>query len=145
MGVAASAPTARADQSFLIAFTRDWDLPPDRAEHGRAPCWPTLPDGAMVTIECELESQPVNNGMSAISVWAKTNVGYLPTAFIHTGAEGWMPGVVKCSTPSQGTSEDESTDPTLQVKTSAPTSREFEPNITPQVAAPTPESPSICA
>ena len=90
-------PAARAEQAYPIAFTNGIGIYPrtapsmDAARNGSA-----LPEGTMVTIECELEGQPVSNDMATISIWAKTSHGYLPNAYIHTGVDSWTPGVARC-------------------------------------------------
>ena len=93
-------PAARAEQAYPIAFTNGIGIYPrtapsmDAARNGSA-----LPEGTMVTIECELEGQPVSNDMATISIWAKTSHGYLPNAYIHTGVDSWTPGVARCEKP----------------------------------------------
>lgn len=90
-------PAARAEQAYPIAFTNGIGIYPrtapsmDAARNGSA-----LPEGTMVTIECELEGPPVSNDMATISIWAKTSHGYLPNAYIRTGVDSWTPGVPRC-------------------------------------------------
>ena len=90
-------PAARAEQAYPIAFTNGIGIYPrtapsmDAARNGSA-----LPEGTMVTIECEMEGPSVSNDMATISIWAKTSHGYLPNAYIHTGVDSWTPGVPRC-------------------------------------------------
>lgn len=100
LGGVISAPFAHAEQAYPIAFTEIGIYPRvapsmDSERNGNA-----LSDGTMVTIECELEGQPVFNGMATISVWAKTPHGYLPNSFLLTGVDGWTPGVPRCESSS---------------------------------------------
>ena len=96
LGGVISAPFAHAEQAYPIAFTEIGIYPRvapsmDSERNGNA-----LSDGTMVTIDCELEGQPVFNGMATISIWAKTPYGYIPTSFINTGTNEWTPGVPRC-------------------------------------------------
>lgn len=97
VGYASFTPAASADQTFPIAFTGIGIYPRTEPSMDAPHAGDALPDGTMVTIECELEGQAVNNGMATISIWAKTNVGYLPNAYLYTGVDGWTPGVGRCS------------------------------------------------
>jgi|GEM_PF-3793536 hypothetical protein len=96
LGIVVSTPVAKAEQAYPIAFTEIGIYPRigpnmDTAHNGNA-----LSDGTMVTLECEVEGQVVSSSVSTSSVWAKTPYGYLPNAYLHTGVDGWTPGVPRC-------------------------------------------------
>lgn len=56
-----------------------------------------LPDGAHVSIECEMTGTAVNNGYQTIDIWDRLTDGtFLPNAFLNTGSVTWTPGVPQC-------------------------------------------------
>ena len=53
-----------------------------------------LSDQTPVTVRCEQEAQPVNNGYQTIAIWDQLADGtWLPNAFLDTGTVSWTPGV----------------------------------------------------
>ncbi|NCL75973.1 cutinase family protein [Rhodococcus sp. YH1] len=93
-------------------FPIDWtdigihprQAPAMSAEHAG----PALMDGTLVSHICEVAGEPVYNGQETIDVWALTEYGWLPTAWINTGYDGWTPNVPDCG---EMTSNEESTQP----------------------------------
>lgn len=100
-GVGAQTLPAQADQQFQIAFTGIGIYPRTAPSMDSSTVGAALPDGASVTVVCELRGQSVFNGDQSIDVWARTVDGtHLPNAFLLTGYDGWTPGIPKCDDPS---------------------------------------------
>ncbi|WP_225728002.1 MULTISPECIES: DUF2599 domain-containing protein [unclassified Nocardia] len=89
---------ADADAQYPVAWTRIGIYPQSAPSMGSGQVGKSLPDGALVTIVCEQQGQPVFNGDKKIDVWERLGTGsWLPNAFIKTGHDGWTPGIPKCS------------------------------------------------
>lgn len=55
-------------------------------------------DGTVVTVLCEVDGEPVTSDVIANDpIWADTNIGYLPNAFLLSGYDGRTPGVADCN------------------------------------------------
>jgi hypothetical protein len=88
---------AHADSQFQIAWTDIGIYPRAAASMDSAKVGAALPDGATVSIVCEIEGQNVSNGYQTTNVWERLSDGtYLPNAYIATNVVGWTPGVPRC-------------------------------------------------
>ncbi|MEU7143889.1 DUF2599 domain-containing protein [Nocardia sp. NPDC046473] len=94
----AATPVAHADAQYPVAWTKIGIYPQSAPSMGAGQVGKALSDGTMVTIVCEQQGQPVFNGDKTIDVWERLDSGaWLPNAFIKTSADGWTPGIPKCS------------------------------------------------
>ncbi|HEY4225765.1 MAG TPA: amidase domain-containing protein [Pseudolysinimonas sp.] len=60
-----------------------------------------VPDGTVVTVLCEVDGEAVTSDVAANdTVWADTNIGWLPNAFLDSGYDGRTPGVADCNAQS---------------------------------------------
>jgi len=67
------------------------------------PSWSTprsgaaVSDGTVVTVFCEVDGDPITSDAATNdTIWASTNIGYLPNAFLDSGYDGRTPGVPDC-------------------------------------------------
>lgn len=96
-GGVAVAPLASADVSYPIAWTGIGIYPRTGPSMDAPRAGAALPDGTMVSIQCETTGQVVSNGSVPSAVWERLSDGtYLPNAFISTGVDGWTPGIPSC-------------------------------------------------
>lgn len=91
---------AQADVQYRIAWTGIGIYPRSGPSMDSAKVGAALPDGATVSIACELEGQAVSNGYNISTVWERLSDGsHLPNAFMDTAVDGWTPGVPRCDAP----------------------------------------------
>jgi hypothetical protein len=92
-----TAPPARADTQLQVQWTREGIYPQSAPAMGSGQVGRALPDGAMVTVACEQQGEPVGNGQKVIDVWDRLDNGaWLPNAFLKTSADGFTPGIPRC-------------------------------------------------
>lgn len=88
---------AVAVSQYTIAWTGIGIYPRSGPSMDSAKVATALPDGATVSIACELEGQAVSNGYNVSTVWERLSDGtHLPNAFIDSGVDGWTPGIPRC-------------------------------------------------
>lgn len=87
---------AQSGNQYPIAWTSIGIYPRQAPSMAAEHAGPVLTDGTLVTHLCETTGDPVSNGEASTDVWAKTEYGWLPTAWINTGVDGWTPGVPRC-------------------------------------------------
>lgn len=99
---------ARESNQFPIAWTGIGIHPQLTPALDGQPAGEALSDGTLVTHLCETRGQSVFNGEVETDIWALTEYGWLPTAFIYTGVNDWTPGVPRCDAdlPSEETAPD---------------------------------------
>lgn len=89
--------SAIAGSPYQIAWTGIGIYPRSGPSMDSAKVGAALPDGATVSIACELEGQAVSNGYNVSAVWERLDNGsYLPNAFIDSKVDGWTPGIPRC-------------------------------------------------
>lgn len=97
LSVAGTTTASAMERAFQVAWTDIGIYPRAAASMDSARVGAALPDGAWVTVECELQGQPVSNGHQTIDIWERLTDGtFLPNAFINTGVDSWTLGVPKC-------------------------------------------------
>lgn len=56
-----------------------------------------LPDGAVISVDCEAEGAETSNASETSTVWERlTNGTWIPNVFVDSGYLGWTPGVPRC-------------------------------------------------
>ena len=125
------APRAAAGQRFTIAYTGGIGVyprsgPSMSSQHAGA----ALPEGSSVDVACELEGELVdNNTTPATKIWERLSDGtHIPNAYINSGADGWTPGVPRCTSPEPEQKKDD--DPTSHIKATGPRTGNIRLDIT---------------
>lgn len=94
----ASGQPSRADTRLQVQWTGIGIYPQSAPAMGAGQVGSALADGDWATVVCEAQGQPVGNGQNVIDIWDRLDNGaWLPNAFLKTSADGWTPGVPKCS------------------------------------------------
>lgn len=88
---------AFAGSGFRVAWTGIGIYPRTGPSMASVPASGALPDGAVVSVVCELVGQAVSNGFQVTDIWDRLEDGsWLPNAFLDTGVDGRTPGVPSC-------------------------------------------------
>jgi len=92
-----TAAPAVAVSSFRIAWTHIGIYPRSAPSMSASKVGNALPDGASISVQCELTGTSVTSDVATTTIWERlTNGTYLPNAFVDTGVNGWTPGVPRC-------------------------------------------------
>jgi hypothetical protein len=91
------ATVASAGGPYYVAWTRIGIYPrtsPEMRSDNKA--GPAVPDGTPLTIICESTGQTVTSDVATTDIWESTTIGWIPNAFVETGANGFTPGIPRC-------------------------------------------------
>ncbi|MDH6242693.1 hypothetical protein M2432_000318 [Mycobacterium sp. OTB74] len=91
-------PKAQAETRLQVQWTRIGIFPQSAPAMGSGQVGAALADGDWATVVCEAQGQAVGNGDKVIDIWDRLGNGaWLPNAFLKTNADGWTPGIPRCS------------------------------------------------
>ena len=93
-----SAPASASTSQQTVSWTKIGIFPRTGPSLSSSRAGAAVSDGTVVTVECEADGDPVTSDVAVDdTIWASTNIGWLPNAFLESGYDGRTPGVPDCN------------------------------------------------